>query len=266
MSRPLPRPAWLPLAALVLLAVTQAAQAQPAGQPASSATELLREAARALDAGEHQRAADLARGLLASDRLQTVDRAEAWRIHGLASFFLAQHDQAERAFLEYLKLEVDGRLDPALLPPEVIVFFEDVRARHAAELRRYRPPAERRRYRALNLLPPVGQFQNGHHIKGWAIAGTGALLLAGNIGSFWMLRRWCDAVTGVCESGNASRTEAARVLRTVNQASGILLLGVLAYGIYDGFHHYGAGTKSRTASLHIHPAPGGGYLALSKRF
>lgn len=266
MIPPSPRHLRLPLAVLVLLLATQATQARPADQRTSSATELLREAARALDASEHQRAADLARGLLASDRLQAVDRAEAWRIYGLAAFFLAQHHQAEQAFLEYLKLEVDGRLDPALLPPEVIVFFEDVRARHAAELRQYRPPPVKRRYRALNLLPPVGQFQNGHHKKGWAIAGTGALLLATNIGSFWVLRRWCDPGTGVCESGNESRTEAARVVRTINQVSGILLLGVLAYGIYDGFHHYGAAPDPQTAAVHIHPVAGGGYLALSKRF
>lgn len=264
---------WSPrLAALAALAILllgawpHPARAQPAKQPASQAAELLRDAARALDAGEHQRAADLARGVLAADRLPALDRAEAWRIYGLACFFLEQLERAEAAFLEYLELEVDGRLDPALVPPEAIVFFEGVRARHAAELRQYRPPPRQKRYRALNLLPPVGQFQNGHRTKGWVIAGTGALLLATNVGSYLALRRWCDTATGVCQSGDQSRTEAARVMRTANLASGALLLGVIAYGIYDGFHHYRATSDSRTAAVLVSPLHGGGYLVLSKRF
>ena len=173
---------------------------------AHTAAAILRDASAALEAGEHQRAADLARGVLANSDVPAPDRAEAYRLFGLASFFLERFPDAEEAFLAYLKIEVDGRLDPAVVPPEAIVFFEDVRARHAAELRKYRPGPERRRYRALNLLPPAGQFQNGEPTKGWIIAGLGGLALATNIGSYVVLRRWCDDDTGVCKSDGESRT------------------------------------------------------------
>lgn len=257
------------IVALALLPAAAAAQPGPAAPAATgTAASILRDAARALEAGEHQRAADLARGVLAATDLPAVDRAEAWRIHGLASFFLERFDEAEAAFLSYLQLEFDGRLDPALVPPEAIVFFEDVRARHAAELRAYRPKPQSKRYRALNLLPPAGQLQNGHRTKGWVIAGAGAALLATHAGTYLILRQWCDRDTGVCSSGGESRTETARLLRTVNLASGALLLGTVAYGIFDGFTHYDDTEvpRSRTVSVQLCPGLDCGYISLYKQF
>lgn len=275
--------AWtlaLTAAALAALASPQAraqapdqapdqAPAEGSGQtgPAHSAAAILRDAGDALDRGEHQRAADLARGVTANAQVPAPDRAEAWRLYGLASFFLERFVQAEQAFLEHLKLEVDGRLDPALVPPEALVFFEDVRARHAAELRAYRPAPEPRRYRALNLLPPAGQFQNGHRAKGWIIGGLGGLALLSNLGSYVILQRWCDAGTGVCRSGGESRAGASETLRAVNVASGVVLIGVIAYGMYDGFRHFRPSRPGvPKTSLRIVPAPDGGFVSVTLRY
>ncbi|MCG8419889.1 MAG: hypothetical protein MJE77_18305 [Proteobacteria bacterium] len=207
----------------------------------------LREAARAVERGDYQRGVELVVPLLAPPGGETdidlQDRAEGWRIYGLAQFFLNRLNSAERAFLEYLKLDVEARLDPALVPPEAIVFFENVRSRHAAELRKYRPrpkPARPKRYRALNLLPPFGQFQNRHRKKGWIMAGTGLALLATHVSTYAILRAWCDPGTGVCQSDGESRTGASRALRTLNISTGIALLGLFAYGIADGFLYYRA--------------------------
>jgi hypothetical protein len=196
--------------------------------------------------------------------LDRSDQAEAWRIHGLALFFLGRYGGAEISFFEYLKLDVDGRLDPALVPPEAIVFFEDVRARNAAELRKYRPAPRRKRSWALNLLPPAGQFQNRDHTKGWLIAGTGTVLLATNVSSFLILRDWCDPATGTCTSGGEPRTEEARTLRAVNLISGALFFGLLTYGIVDGFVHY----RRHDDSLSIGLVPGqdGASVFLHGRF
>jgi hypothetical protein len=233
---------------------------------AHSAAAILRDASAALDAGEHQRAADLARGVLANPNVSAPDRAEAWRLFGLASFFLERFPDAEQAFLAYLKIEVDGRLDPAVVPPEAIVFFEDVRARHAAELRKYRPGPERRRYRALNLLPPAGQFQNGHAAKGWVITGLGSLALATNIGSYVVLRQWCNESTGVCRSNGESRTESARTMRTVNMTAGLVFAGTVLFGIYDGYRHFRPNRPRARTSVQIAPAPGGGFASVSISF
>ncbi len=145
------------------------------------------------------------------------------------------------ALLEYLKLDVAARLDPSQVPPEMLAFFEDVRARNAAELRRYRPRSTRRRSRVLNLLPPFGQFQNGQRTKGLLVAGVGMVALVSNIGTYGLLRQWCSKTTGLCMSSGVSREGEARILRTVNLVSGAVLVGTVAYGIIDGFVH------SRTA-------------------
>ncbi|ACY14508.1 hypothetical protein [Haliangium ochraceum] len=265
------------LAALVALAGALSLLATPAARAQSdadaslahSAAAILRDAAGAMDEGAYQRAADLARGITANPSVPKPDRAEAWRIYGLASFFLEAFDEAERAFLTYLKLDVEGRLDPALVPPEAIVFFEDVRARHAAELHAFRPAPQRRRYRALNLLVPAGQFQNGHTTKGWVLTGLGSAALIANLSSYAVLRRWCDDDTRVCSSGGESRTESARTLRTVNLVAGAVLFSTYLYGVIDGFARF-RGTpepagESR-ASLRVVPGPGGGVVWFDLRF
>jgi hypothetical protein len=253
-----------------VLGVPGARAEQSAGDRAAAAhtaASILRDAAAALEAGAYQRAADLARGIVASPDVPATDRAEAWRLYGLASFFLEQHADAEQAFLAYLKLDIDGRLDPALVPPEAIVFFEDVRARHAAELRKYRPGPERRRYSALNLLPPAGQFQNGHRTKGWVLAGVGGLALATNVGTYMMLRSWCDEDTGVCKSGDESRAGPARSLRTVNTYSGVLFLGAIVYGVYDGYRYFRPNrARPPRASLQVVPGPSGGVVSVHVTF
>ncbi len=244
------------------------AQAAPL-KPADAITETLLAAADAVSQGNYERAVSLALPVATAPDVAAVDRAEAWRLLGLARFFLERLDGAESAFVSYLQLEFDGRLDPALVPPEAVVFFEDVRARHAAELRAYRPKAKERtkRYRVLNLLPPIGQFQNGHRTKGWILLGSGAVLLSANIGSYLILQAWCDQSTGVCQSGTTSRTDSARLLRIANVTTGALFIGVALYGIYDGFLNFPRmQPHSSHISISLSPATGGLFAALSARF
>ncbi len=232
------------------------AQDGPAGPAAT-----LSRAAKAIEALEYQRAADLLFPLTASfaDILDRQDRAEAWRLFGLAQFFLKQYEGAERSFLEYLKLDVDGRLDPGLVPPEAVSFFEEVRSRNAALLRKYRPKPRKRRSWALNLVPPAGQFQNRHRRKGWAIGTTGAVLIATNLTTYFVLRSWCDPETNVCTS------ESADTVRAANLASGALFLAVLGYGIIDGFANYKRSANSRI-SVGVVPLHRGGGVGIYSRF
>jgi hypothetical protein len=249
-----------------------AARAQPGAVDGRIARHL-QEATVALQTGEYARAADLA-GPVAREpnSIDEQDRAEAWRIYGLALFFLDRHGEAEGALLEYMKLDVDAHLDPALVPPEAIVFFEDVRSRHAAELRQYRPMKKVTvRAFAANLLPPFGQVQNGHRGKAWLIGTSEVLLIGAHIGSYYLLRKWCSSTDGTCSGGETDHTSDAKRVRVLNLVSGGLLIGVVAYGIADGFVNFYRQRRRRAAveapmSVGVVPTHRGAYLSLRGRF
>ena len=269
---------------LVLLGLGMSASvgAQPAtDQPAETAAvqspnEILKAARMALQAGAHQRAADLLTPLLSRDSsiakgdepgaaLDRADRAEAWRIYGLSLYFLERYEPARLALLEHLKLDYDARLDPALWPPELVAFFEDVRARNAAELLKYKPRSGKRRSIMLNLVPPLGQFQNGHRTKGVIVGSLGILALASNVGSYLALLNWCNTDTDVCQTdAGESREGQAKIMRTVNLAASAVLAGVIAYGIIDGFANYRRERPSITVSWM--PVSGGVGIAAGARF
>lgn len=212
----------LVLAAAVVLATVQSAGAQP-----------LRDANDAASAGDWARVDLIIRPLLAG-QLSTADRVEAYRLAGLAAYNQQRLDDADRFFFEFLKLDLDGRLDPALYSPLVVSFFEGVRIRHAADLRARRPTT--RKWMALNLLPPAGQFQNGDRRKAWILGGTLTGLLAVNVTTFFTLRSWCTRVVGdggqsdVCDG----HEKASRALNVINIVSGIGFLVGYVYGVYDG--------------------------------
>ena len=215
------------LAILVLLGAV--AHAQPAP---------LRDANAAAGVGDWARVGELVQPLLRA-QLPRADRAEAHRLAGLAAYFQQQPVVADTQFFEYLKLDLDGRLDPALYPPDVVAFFEGVRIKYGAELRKLRPKTPRR-YKILNLLPPIGQFQNGQKTKAWILTGTiGGLAIANGV-SFFVLRSWCKRVIGdeggsvVCDG----RESSASKVRAVNIASGVGLIVAYVYGVYDGVTNF----------------------------
>jgi hypothetical protein len=194
-------------------------------------------------------------GLLGDPSLTPGERAQAHRIRGLALFRLERHPEAEAELRAYLRLDPDAHLDPALVPPEDVIFFERVRTRHAGELRIARPRPKRKRYAALSFLPPLGQFQNGDTARGWMIAGAGAALLAGNVATYAMLRSSC-APDLTCDRDPAS----ARRLRAVNLGSGVLLIGLWGYGVVDGLlgHRRAERREEARRSWAIVPVLGGG--------
>ena len=242
--------ARIAIAALAVLALAGPAAADTAG--------LLRDANAALGAGDWQRAEQLARAL--TPPLEPADRAEAHRILGLAAFFLGRLADAERELLAYMKLDLDARLDPAVTPPEALTFFEDVRARHAAELRALRPRP--RRSLALNLLPPFGQIQNGDRGKAWAIGG-GVVLAAANITSFVFLRRWCSADDRTC----GDHTEGAQRLRAANWVTGGALIALYAYGVIDGLvGTYQYRREADRTQIQVVPIEAGGLVVVGGQF
>ena len=144
---------------------------------------------------------------------------EAWRILGLSEYQLGNKVAARAAFVQLLSIDPDQVLDPFLVPPPVVDFFDNVRAEAepelaplrerkkqlkeqerladearrrllAEELIRTGPPSKvilvRENIYLLNFLPfGVGQFQNGDNTKGIIIAVSQVVLAAVNIGAIF---------------------------------------------------------------------------------
>ena len=242
---------------LVLVLASSVAWAQPV-------SDRLREGNAAAAAGDWTRVSQLVSPLL-QGQMSATDLAEAHRLAGIAAYYQQRTGEAEAHFLEYLKLELDGRLDPALYQPDVVTFFNDVRTRNSALLRARRPKT--RRYFVLNLIPPAGQIQNGERTKAIVIGGLIAAFAIGNVSSYLVLRSWCTEVTGsqgssvTCDEASASRT--AR-MRALNVVTGIGLLATYVYGVYDGVTVYRR--RAREQQPFVAPIAGGGVVGISGTF
>ena len=194
---------------------------------------------------------------LASSRLLLVERAEAHRIAGLCKLATGDRAGAWGSFLAYLRLVPDGHFDPALVSPEAVALLEQVRAAHAAELRAARPRVRTRRSAFLNLLPPVGQFQNGQVVKGILLGSAELVLLGTNIGTYVALKRRCHD-DGTCDS-----TSDARSLRALNITSGVLFAGVAVYGIIDGYVVQHRLEREAEDAVSVAVWPGGAALSVT---
>ncbi len=209
-------------------------------QSAPSVSAVLREGNAAALAGDWPRIAQLIEPLLPLP-LATADLAEAHRLAGIAAFFHQRSDAAERHFLVYLQSAPTGRLDPALYPPDVVTFFNDVASRHAGELTSARSPPRRSWW--LTLVPPFGQLQNGERTKAYVLGGVLGALLVTNLTTYYILNKWCQATNGPkggglsCYNGDDHNHEAARI-RPTNVITGIGFLVVYAYGVADGMWGY----------------------------
>ena len=238
------------------LAVRSAA-AQPGATLSRDPATILRAADAEGAAGDWQRAGALVASLDLA-HLDRADLAEARRLRGLAAFFAGDTAAADRELYAWLQLDLDARLDPAVTPPEAVTFFEGVRTRHEAELRALRP---KHKTSALNLLPPLGQFQNGDRTKGWIIAGTGVALLAVDLGSYAMLRHWCSSADLTCDDGG-NRVGSSRTMREVNLISGSALVALYVYGVVDGYWNY----RSPHRELLVVPSDGGAQVMIVGSF
>ena len=239
----------------ILIAMAGAAAAQPS-LTTRDPSAVLRAADAEGAAGDWARAGALV-ATLELDHLDRADLAEARRLRGLAAFFANDLDRADKELYAWLLLDQDARLDPAVTPPEAIGFFEGVRTRHAAELRAHRKPTK---HVSLNFLPPWGQFQNGDRTKGWIIAGTGAALIGADVGSYLLLRHWCNSDL-TCDN-NGDRTSSARTLRTANLVAGGALVALYAYGVIDGLWNY----RSPQRELVVVPTGDGAQVMLVGSF
>ena len=245
--------------ALVLAAGTAHAQA---------VSDRLREGNAAAAAGDWARVQVLV-GPLVAQTIPPADLAEAHRLAGLAAYFQQHLAEADQHFHAYLQLDLDGRLDPALYPPDVVTFFENIKTKYGAELRARRP--KQKRYFLLNLIPPGGQIQNGERTKAYVIGGLLGVFAVGNVTSYLVLRSWCTPVSGpdgtsvTCDD-NENRVKGATRLRAINIISGVGLIATYAYGVYDGVSGYRKRSREQRVQPFVAPLGQGGIVGVGGSF
>ena len=190
-----------------------------------------------------------------------AERSEALRLYGVASFLLGRRGDAEGSFLALLSHEPQIRLAPQLYPPDVVAFFEEVRARREAELaaveRRVRP----KKSLVLALLPfGIGQLQNHQRLKGFLLMGSEVALFAAGTTTYLLL---------TSEEGQGhtfADPDRARALREANLGCWIAFGAVAAYGLIDALVYYRKGREPDLAGPRavLAPLPGGGWVAQAR--
>ena len=176
---------------------------------------------------------------LARELPEKADRLEALRVYGIACTLTGRRTAAEGAFLLLLREEPSTQLDPALVRPEAVAFFNEVRARHRAELLAAYRKNRRPYYWALDLIPLAGQLQNRQWKKAIVFGAVELALLATNITTGALLNHYEQQ-----DHTFGTHSGAFEPLRDVNWISFGLLLGVTTGGIIDAFV-VGARRKAR---------------------
>ncbi|MBL4633300.1 MAG: hypothetical protein JKY56_05485 [Kofleriaceae bacterium] len=232
--------------------------------------ELIASATASLERGETRNARLAVQAVIFrhKDSASESERAEAFRILGLLAYYEGEIARSRAAFLQYLLLDPQAHLDPAQVPPEVILVFEDVRLRNTAEIDAHRK-RPKKRYAVLNLLPGAGQFQNGERTKGFLLTGGIGALLATNLSTYFLLRSYCDRENRTCQSNGESIGSTARTLKSVNYISGIAAITLYVYSVVDGYKGYRRIQEKESApamSFAVMPSPTGGTLGVSLDF
>lgn len=239
---------------------------------AGAAGDPLREARNTFEYGDYEASSRIAEKLLSTQQLSLErELVEAHRIAGLSHFFLGRSEAARRSFIGMLSVDPDAAMDPFLVPPAAVAFFDGVKRdnekllgpireqrkalaeqeRRAEEARRRLLDESLRRTLeperpllvkqlevhtfAVNFLPfGAGQFQQGRNGWGAGFATLQLLALGTAAGSFAGIESLREP------SGKYSRTNVgtAQALATAKWTSlgvaGIAFVG----GVVDALWHH----------------------------
>jgi hypothetical protein len=194
------------------------------------------------------------------------DIVKAREMLGLAYFYTGEEAKAKEEFTQLLYLRPRHRLDPFLVPPPAVAFFDQIwndpamkeklekiekerkeKERIEAEKKKEKPPKtvvrrvymqsrEEHHSRFLTFLPfGIGQFQNGHTTKGILLASGGGLALVTNVTCFGLLyglrKTWVD------ERGKSryyyEDKELANALTITGYVSFGVIMATWLYGVID---------------------------------
>ncbi len=186
--------------------------------------------------GAYADAAGTLRRYLATGPALTEEEAiDAYRILGISEYHLGDQAQARAAFVNLLSHDPDYALDPFLVPPPIVEFFDRVKREHepalaplrerrralreqerladeakrrllAEEQSRTGPPTKvvrvQERLYLFNWMPlGAGQFQNGDRAKGTAIAAGQIVAGVVNLSAIIFHNQLAEDRTRTCISG-----------------------------------------------------------------
>ncbi len=186
--------------------------------------------------GAYADAAGALRHLLAGEPdLSDEEAIDAYRMLGISEYHLGDLPQARAAFVNLLSSDPDYALDPFLVPPPIVEFFDRVKKEHeralaplrerrralrqqqrladdakrrllAEEAARTGPPTKvvrvQERLYLFNWMPlGAGQFQNGQRAKGTAIAAGQIATGLVNIAAIVVHNQLAEDRTRTCVSG-----------------------------------------------------------------
>ncbi len=188
---------------ITVLVLCMASSALPAHAQQTRATvvEEIRQAYERLDYAEAEAKAHEA---LATNADFTVDQlVEIHTLLALIAFSDNREAEARAQFLSALTLNPDLELDPLLVSPKILTFFDEIkRSRQratpeedpAAAIRyvRVEDPRAAAAMRSL-LLPGWGQQYKGQKTKGWILTGLWGLAAAGTAAAHLRRNRTRDA-------------------------------------------------------------------------
>ncbi len=218
--------------------------------PQDAAAALIR-ASAAYEYGDMNQVVESARpvaeGLLPAT---SEEQIQAFRLLGIGLYLTNRPLGAETAFTELLRKDPRARLDPTSTRPELVAFFESLRHQQIARQR-----STRKMY--WNLIPPVGQFQNDDHVKGWLILGVGVASLATYATSLALYKSW------ELPYGEFKHPDTAQTLKTVNVIGGGILIATYIYGVFDGLIGYGKPLDESKPPVSLLFSPGGGGLGFT---
>jgi len=239
---------------------------------AHAESDLLKNARNTFEYGNYDESLRIAETLLASHQLSAErDLVEAYRIAGLSDFYLNRPEAARRHFVALLSVDPDYGMDPFLVPPPAVAFFDGVkrdneslltpireRRKALAEQERLADEARRKLIEenlmrqleperpvlvqtvevhtfATNFVPfGAGQFQENRPVMGSIFAGTQVIGLATAIGSFAKIESLRD------EHGYYAQADIGTVNNLVTakwMGVGLLSASVIL-GIADSLWHY----------------------------
>jgi hypothetical protein len=227
----------------------------PAVVPATAAAALER-ANAAYEYGDMNQVVEFARAVVdGAVPAAPADRLQALRLLGIGLYLTGRPAGAETYFLEVLRIAPRARLDPSSTRPDVVVFFDDVRRRHASELQDVVRSRSRRSV-AWNFIPPAGQFKNGDRARGFLFLGLETASLATAITTRLLLGNW--RAPGDTFPGHQG---VAPTVRTLNIISVGVLAASWAAGVADAFLRSDREPDEPEAALSFFLLPTGAGLA-----
>ncbi len=255
--------------------------------------------------GAYSEAAGTLRQMLAaSPQLTDAEAVDAYRMLGIAEYQLGDRPAARAAFVNLLSFDPDFALDPFLVPPPIVEFFDAVKKEHEPalaplrerrqELREQQRMAEEAKRRLLseeqlragppgkvvrvqdriylfNWLPlGAGQFQNGDRAKGAAIAAGQLVLGIVNIGAIVFHNQIANDRTRTCISGQAGCSRPPYSDSDRRLLSQIDAVKYVSAALFWGVYGYGVWDAHRhyvpRVETEITPSRGSGVLKLDWSF